>query len=270
MRVGDPAPRGLRPSALTPEPVHSIRQRPGGQQPRHSLTSGEEKNSAKHRRPNPALVELGGISTDRCASCRSRCAPQRLRSAAACSPTPPAVAAVAGGAAAQGDPAEGRGGRRDPRSTRGPTRVPLRRPRSAWLCARRPAGGPRGPGCVPGLGVRRQLSETGTGGRGRLGIRSPGLLFLSWGPGQVASSLCASVSSWGQQSVKWALAQGRQQDWGVRCCGLGCSCSGSPGFLGAPRVPHFRGEQSAEPRKDLHPLVHGDPSPPSRGAGGAL
>lgn len=182
MRVGDPAPRGLRPSALTPEPVHSIRQRPGGQQPRHSLTSGEEKNSAKHRRPNPALVELGGISTDRCASCRSRCAPQRLRSAAACSPTPPAVAAVAGVASAQGDPAEGRGGRRDPRSTRGPTRVPLRRPRSAWLCARRPAGGARGPGCAPGLGVRRQLSETGTGGRGRLGIRSPGLLFLSWGP----------------------------------------------------------------------------------------
>lgn len=37
-------------------------------------------------------------------------------------------------------------------------------------------------GSAPGLGVRRQLSETGTGGRGRLGIRSPGLLFLSWGP----------------------------------------------------------------------------------------
>lgn len=100
----------------------------------------------------------------------------------ACSPTPPATAAVAEGTAAHDNPAEGSGGRRDPRSPRGPTRVRLRRPRSARPCARRPAGGARGPGCAPvpgsapGRGPGSLSPRPGPGGRGQLSIQSPELL----------------------------------------------------------------------------------------------
>lgn len=146
--------------------------------------------------------------------------------------------------------------------------------RGSRSAAPAPPGCARGgrQGAPAGRDARRVSGSAGSSPRpgpadaGGSASGHPGSSFSPGDPGQVASSLCASVSSWGQQSVKWALAQGRQQDWGVRCCGLGCSCSGSPGFLGAPRVLHFRGEQSAEPRKDLHPLVHGDP-PEQRGGG---
>lgn len=75
----------------------------------------------------------------------------------------------------------------------------------------------------------------------------PQLPCLSEGPRLVAPSLWASVSSWGQLTVKWGRGKALLR---VRVP----AASGAQASLEGPGCPTFRGEQSAEPRRDLHPL----------------
>lgn len=241
--------------ALTPGRARSIHRRPGGPQARRRFTCG---GAIAQRRPRSG----GRHQPERGASSRSSCATRACAVRQERSLPPPAATTAGDGAAGQEDPAERRGGRRDPGSTRRRTRIPRSAsvpPLPLGLAVRAAAGrGRPGPGCAlgprppsawgPPSPVRQRLPETAR----MRGSSAPWSTRASLSvPGPPGRSLPLSTPQF-FPSAKCDLASGSQHDFG------GAPLRVRVQLLRGPMLPWSTScapEQSAESRRDLHPLT---------------